>query len=151
MKKRIIILIIILLIIGILFGTYWFIKKHQNKSTTYFHTIGYKEVKEKLDNKDTFILVIHQTGCSHCANYLPTVESISNEYKLDVYNINITNLSEEDSNSFNGLIHYPGTPTTIFIFNGEEKTPLNRINGETSKTTTIERYKSLGFISDNND
>ncbi len=148
MKKRIIILIIIILIVGVLFGTYWFIKKQQNKRTTYFHTIGYKEVKEKLDNKDTFILVIHQTGCSHCANYLPIVESISNEYKLDVYNINTAILSEDDYYKFSGTVHYSGTPTTVFFFDGVEKTPLNRIVGEASKQTTIERYKSLGFISE---
>ena len=149
MKKVIIILIIVILLIGGIGAGFYFYKKNKDKpAKSYFHEVTYKELKKMVDDKKDFILVIHQTGCSHCANYLPIVESISNEYKIDVYNINTSLFDEDESYKFTGLIKYPGTPTTIFFFNGEEKTTLNRINGETNRTATIERYKSLGFISD---
>ncbi len=150
MKKVVIITVVILLIVGGIGTGCYFYKKHHKKtsSTTYYHTLTYQTFKKMVDDKKTFILVIHQTGCSHCANYLPIVESISNEFKLDVYNINTANFNEEDRYKFNGTVHYSGTPTTIFFFDGVEKTPLNRIVGEASKATTVERYKSLGFISE---
>ena len=150
MKKVVIIILVILLIVGGVITGCYFYKKHNKKESNdkYYHTLTYQTFKKMVDDKKSFILVIHQTGCSHCANYLPIVESVSNEYKLDVYNINTANLSEDDYYKFSGTVHYSGTPTTVFFFDGVEKTPLNRIVGEASKQTTIERYKSLGFISE---
>ena len=132
MKKVVIIILVILLIVGGVITGCYFYKKHNKKESNdkYYHTLTYQTFKKMVDNQKSFILVIHQTGCSHCANYLPIVEIISDYYK------------------FSGTVHYSGTPTTVFFFDGVEKTPLNRIVGEASKQTTIERYKSLGFISE---
>ena len=151
--KKVIVFIIGLLIILALSGLTVLIiyknkQKENNNKDAYYHTIGFKELKKKIDNGDDIILVIHQTGCGHCANYLPIVKDVSNEYKIDIYNINTTDLSEDDKNAFNSIVHYSGTPTTIFYFAGVETTPLNRIIGETSKTNLVTRLKSLGLISD---
>ena len=126
-------------------------KNNDKKDDGYFYTIKFKDFKKMVDEKEDFILVVHQTGCPHCANYLPIVKEISNEYKLDVYNINISDFTESERTKFNGMIHISGTPTTIFFFEGEERTPINRIVGEANKNSVIERFKSLGFISDDNE
>lgn len=125
--------------------------KKEKKDDGYFYTIKYKDFKQMIDDKEDFILVVHQTGCPHCANYLPIVKKISNEYELDVYNINISDFSESERTKFNGIVHISGTPTTLFFFDGEERTPINRIVGEANKNSVIERFKSLGFISDDNE
>ena len=153
--KKITVFIIGLLIILLLSGlTAFIIYKHVEKNKPvkdpYYHTLNYQSFKKKIDKGDNFILVIHQTGCPHCANYLPIVKDVTNEYKIDIYNINTSDLSDKDKNSFNSIVHYSGTPTTIFMFNGVETTPLNRMVGETNKTTLVQRLKSLGLISDEN-
>ena len=48
--------------------------------------------------------------------------------------------------NFRKYINISGTPTVCFITNGEEETTLNRISGEVSLETTIERFKSNGYI-----
>ena len=110
--------------------------------------IGLSEVKEKIDNKDTFVLVITQTGCSHCTAYLPVLEDIGNEYKLNFYDINITNLSDDEKTEFNKLVRFNGTPTTIFFTDGEEKSTTTRLVGEKTKDKIINRLKSEGYINE---
>ena len=43
---------------------------------------------------------------------------------------------------------FSGTPTTIFVINGEEKTAATRINGDVSEEKIISKLKSNGFISE---
>lgn len=150
MKKILIIILSILILILIGLGIYTYYNKNKktddNKKYPYYHEILLKEFKKKIDNKDTFIIVIHQTGCPHCNSYLPVVKTISNDYKLDIYSINTTNLSEDEYYSLTDIIHYSGTPTTAFFIDGEETTSINRIVGTDSQKNVIERFKSLGFI-----
>ena len=47
----------------------------------------------------------------------------------------------------NKLISFDGgTPVTIFIKNGEEKTTATRIEGDISIERTIDKFKKNGFI-----
>ena len=48
---------------------------------------------------------------------------------------------------FNNLISFDGgTPVTIFIKNGEEKTTATRIEGDVSTDKIIDKLKKNGFI-----
>jgi len=48
---------------------------------------------------------------------------------------------------FNKLISFDGgTPVTIFIKNGEEKTTATRIEGDVSTDKIIDKLKKNGFI-----
>ena len=38
--------------------------------------LTYNELEKKLNNGDTFILVITQTRCSHCAQYKPVLKEV---------------------------------------------------------------------------
>lgn len=109
-------------------------------------SIQVADLEKKINNKDTFILVISQTGCSHCEQYLPELNRTLEEYDLNAYELNITGLSKEDSNTLAKYVNFSGTPTTIFFTDGEEKTTLNRLIGYNSKTKIVERLKSLGYI-----
>lgn len=140
-KKKIYILGIICLILLIIFGI---INIKDTKS--YFKEIKYSKVIEKINNKESFVLVLSQTTCSHCMDYKPKVENVSKQYKTYIYYIETNLLSEEETDNLKKHISYSGTPTTVFILNGEEKTVANRLNGSVSESKLIEKLKSNGFI-----
>lgn len=141
MKKRVIILCSICLIV--LIGG---IIADKIISKEYFQELKYKDFIEKTDNKDTFVLCISQTECTHCLSYKPKLKSVANKYKLTVYYLDTDLLSEEEYNNFTNYFSFDGTPTTVFINDGEEKTAASRINGDASEEKIINKLKSNGFI-----
>lgn len=103
-------------------------------------------LESKIENKDTFVLVISQTGCSHCQQYLPELEKTLKEVNLNAFVLNVSNITSEEGTTLNKYVNFSGTPTTLFFTNGVETTSLNRIVGYASKTKIKERLKSLGYI-----
>lgn len=102
--------------------------------------------KEKMANKETFALYIGNENCVHCEAYKPILESVLNEYNITIYHLDNNKLNEEEYSEFKSYIGISGTPTIVFITDGEEETTLNRIVGEVSKETTVERFKTNGYI-----
>lgn len=108
-------------------------------------SINYKEIKEKIDNEESFILVVSQSTCSHCASYKPKLEQIANEYGFDIYYIDYD--KDSDKEKFLDYFSLDGsTPITLFFNEGKEKSLLNRLGGEISKEKAIEKFKKMGFI-----
>ena len=111
------------------------------------YELDVNQVKEKIDNKESFILCISATYCSHCKEYKPKLEDISKEYRMDIYYIDFDKYSDKEQELFRNYISFDGgTPVTLFIKNGEEETTVNRINGNVSKDKIISKFKSNGFI-----
>lgn len=108
--------------------------------------INVSELESKINNEETFMLVISQTGCSHCEQYLPELDRTLQEVNLNAYILNITGLDSENASTLNKYVNFSGTPTTIFFHEGMETTTLNRIVGYASKTKIKEKLKSLGYI-----
>ncbi len=108
--------------------------------------ISFNEFKEKMDNKDTFALYIGNENCSHCLSYLPTLKSVLDSYDITIYHLDNSKLTDEEDSLFKNYASISGTPTVIFITNGEEETTLNRIVGEASFDATKERFKTNGYI-----
>lgn len=151
-KKKNIILGVLVCVLVILVCTLLFVlgkkynpSKGDYKSVVNIDLAGFKE---KVANKEKFVLVVTQTGCSHCLAYLPVLEEIGEEYKLTFYDINMTDLSDEDKIEFNKLVRISGTPTTIFYTDGEEQSTTTRLVGEKSKEKIISRLKSEGYINE---
>lgn len=115
-------------------------------SKSYFIEIKHNEVIDKVKNKDSFVLLISQTTCSHCASYKPKLEDVANEYKLEIYYIDVDLLSSDEYNELKSYINFSSTPDTVFIKDGEEKTAATRISGDASKDKIIRKLKSNGFI-----
>ena len=121
---------------------------YSNKSRLY--ELDVNDVVEKINNKDSFILCISATYCSHCKEYKPKLEEISKEYKLDIYYIDFDKYSSDEQDLFRDYISFDGgTPVTLFIRNGLEETTVNRINGNVSKDKIISKFESNGFIQEN--
>ena len=143
-KINLIIILVVILLVG---GVALFLLK-DNFKTNYVTSISIDELKEKIDNKESFILVFTQDTCSHCKAYLPTLTKIGKEYNLTFYDLSTTNLSDEDKNYVRSIANYTGTPTTIFIENGEEKNTTTRIEGNVSESRVIEKLKAMGYINE---
>lgn len=140
-KKKVIILVSICLVV--LVGAF-IVDRVLGKD--YFTEIKYNEVIEKIENKESFVVVLSQTTCNHCASFKPKMKRVANKYKLEVYYIEVDLLSKEESTEFKKYINFEGTPVTVFIKNGEETSIATRIDGN-KKTEVIEKkLKSNGFI-----
>lgn len=138
----------LIIILAICLGTFlvWKFAFSEKLAETKLVNVGMSELETKINNKDDFILVITQTGCSHCEQYLPELDRTLKEINLEAYTLNISNLSSEEKTTLNKYANFGGTPTTIFFTEGKEKTALNRIVGYASKAKITERLKSLGYI-----
>lgn len=142
MKNKIyIIVIIIIVFIGVGIG-YLLFNNNDN-----LIELNYNELATKIDNKENFVVCISRTTCSHCNNYKPKLKKVANEYKINIYYTDIDKYTKTDLEKFNNLISFDGgTPVTIFIKNGEEKTTATRIEGDVSTDKIIDKLKKNGFI-----
>lgn len=113
---------------------------------TYLNEIKYKELIEKFENKENFVLLISQTNCSHCISYKPKLEEVANEYKLEIYYIDVDLLEKDEYDNLKSYVNFDSTPVTAFLKDGEETTAANRINGDASKEKIEKKLKSNDFI-----
>ena len=126
-------LIGVLVLVVIFFSYQMFFKKSNLKS------LAYEEINEKIDNKDSFVLCLTSTKCSHCNVY--------NKYDITIYYADVDTFDKEDYNKLKSEFSFDGsTPTTIFINDGEEETTATRINGDISTDKIINKLKKNGFI-----
>lgn len=141
MKKKVIILcsICILILIGSLVAD-------RIITNSYLKQLKYDEVMEKIQNKESFILVVSQTTCSHCKEYKPLFKKILKKNKLAAYYIEYDLLSKEEKKEFVKYINFDSTPVTVFLKNGEESTTANRIVGAREEEYIIGKLKSNGYI-----
>ena len=101
---------------------------------------------EKINKKEDFILLVSQTTCTHCMDFKPKLKKVANNYKIDVYYIETDLLSDEEETELKKHFSFRGTPQTIFVINGEEKTAATRIDGDVSEEKIISKFKSNGYI-----
>ena len=140
-KKNVIILVIVCLIV--LVGA---IVADVMLGKSYLNEIKYDKVMEKVEAKDSFVLLLSQTTCSHCMDFKPKLARVAKNYKVNIYYLETNLLSEDESKELKEHFNFTGTPTTVFVINGEEKTAANRINGDVSEEKIISKLKSNGFI-----
>lgn len=144
MKKKILILGLLIFLVSIISGCTLFKKNETNEGRLI--EIGYTELAEKIENKDSFILVVTQTDCSHCAEYKPLLKEILKEYKIDAYELDDAKLTDEEYIEFKKIAIVSATPTTIFIVDGEEKQLTSRLVGSSTRSKIISRFKTMGYI-----
>lgn len=113
---------------------------------SYLKEIKFDKMVEKIENKESFVIVFSQTGCEHCLAYKPKIAKVAKKYKLTVYYLETDLLSEKKEKELKKYFNFEGTPTTVFVIKGEEKTAANRIVGEASEEKIIKKLKSNGFI-----
>lgn len=148
MKKTWIIIGTLVIAVAVGIGIFYLTKKEEPKTESEMLVdVSGEDFKKKIENKDSFILVVSKDGCPFCEQYYPVLISVLEKYDVTAYRINLTKLSKEEITYLNDIANVSGTPTTVFITNGEEKTTLNRlVGGGITKKTLVSRLKSLGYI-----
>lgn len=144
MKKRSIFLLVIIFIILVIILSVFLVNKSNNKN---FISTNYADILKMVENKENFVLCISATDCSHCQSFKPKLKKISNDYNIKIYYIDIDKINKEDYDKFKTDFSFDGgTPTTLFIIDGEEKTVANRIDGDVSIEKVVNKLKKNGFI-----
>lgn len=121
-------------------------KENVTEKSSKLVLLSFPELKEKIDNKESFILVITQTTCSHCAEYRPILTAVLDKYNITAYEIESNKLTTEERGLMNDIANVSGTPTTIFIEDGVETTTTNRIIGPANQSKLISRFTAMGYI-----
>ncbi len=115
------------------------------KSKDYI-SLSYADFNSKLDNKDSFVVIFGSDTCSACAKYKESMKKVMKDYNVDIYYVNIANLSEEDYSKMYSKYVITSTPTTIFIKDGLETSTYDRINYAASYSDIVSNLKKHGMI-----
>lgn len=107
--------------------------------------ITYSEYEEKINNEETFLVMIVNDGCSYCEMFIPVVTEVANEYSIPVYSLNLANLTSDEYNSLSNSNSYLkrerwGTPTTLLM---QGKTVIDSIGGY------VEKENLVSFVKEN--
>lgn len=150
MKKKVLIIVVCLVIFfaiaALVYGGIVLNKKEKNENK-YLIELKMDELREKINNKETFILLISQTTCSHCAEYKPKFKRVLAETKVTAYYIEKDLLSETEEAELKSIANISGTPTTVFIVDGEEANTAYRISGSGADEQKIkDRLTAMGYI-----
>lgn len=96
--------------------------------------IDYENYKNILTSAEKSIVVLGQSGCSYCSKTLPVLNELAEKHKITINYLNITSLSEEDSEALMTSTTYLkelenfGTPLTLVIESGEVVDTLSGYN-----------------------
>lgn len=108
------------------------------------HELSYAEYQEKINNNESFVIIIERATCSHCINYMPVAESFAEDNALPMYYIDTDTFTDEDWTSFeksNSFLKKNsgkwGTPTTIVLAGSEA---VDYIEGETTADNLSDLY-----------
>lgn len=132
--KWIIILLILVLIIVV---------PILSSKNSIFKEINYSKFKEVLKSEEFKFIYIGSPSCSHCIAMKPYLGDLYKEFKIDIYYLNSSKLSEEELSEIESLddsLASFGTPTYLFIKNSKI------IGTHIGSTSTYEEFKNI-FIS----
>lgn len=128
-----------------LYSKYTVVDDYKIENKTYETTveISYDEYTEKIKNKDSFILLLYQTGCSHCESFEPTLDEIIKYYNLEIYALNLAELSDKEYSLVKNKTFVSGTPTTVVFKEGSYKT---KIVGDKETTDVLDFLIENGYL-----
>lgn len=121
-------------------------ENNDSNASSRLNKISLEELETLVQNKETFILVITQTTCGHCITYKPTLISVLEETAQIAYEVDIQPMTKEEKERVYKIAKVSGTPTTVFIEEGEEKNLALRLSGSVSAETLKQRLRDTGYI-----
>ena len=120
--------------------------------------IDYYDYEDLISDDDTHVIVVGQTTCSHCIAIKPALNSVAKEYDLTINYLNLTEMTQDESEDFTEsltTIKYNdpdfiesgsyGTPLTLIISKGKV---TSYISGERTKSQLVRAFKKVGLISE---
>ena len=135
MKKILLIFLLIFLLVGCSSGKY--------------SKLDYQELMNKLENKDTFILLVNDE--SEDGKLLRnTLNKILEENNLSAYEINPNDITQDEKNKIRDYFSYENV-SIIFIKDGFNPSKLTNItNPSISINELTNHLTNLGFITNKN-
>ena len=108
------------------------------------HELSYAEYQEKIDNNESFVVIIERATCSHCVNFMPVAEAFAKDNNVPMYYVDTDTFSDEDWEGFEKSNTFLkknsgnwGTPTTVVLAGNEA---VDYIEGETTSDNLLELY-----------
>lgn len=110
-----------------------------------YSKINYKDLTQKIENKDTFIVLFNDD--SKEAKLLKnTLNKVLNNNNLKAYVINSNKISQENRNKLRPTISYENL-SIVFIKNGMDSTKLSHITNPEISIDDLEKHLiNLEFI-----
>lgn len=108
--------------------------------------IDYETLMNMYEQKQSFILFIGSTDCTHCDSYKETLNNVIKKYQVNITYLDISKLSDEEHSKVKSITNFTGTPTTLFIENGKETSMYDRIEGNRPMDKVVEKLKKKGYI-----
>lgn len=105
-----------------------------------YDRIGYLKFTILKEQGKTFPLVIGSATCSACQMYEVTMEAFIKKNNIQVYFIDLDQLSDEDEKSLRSEVNFESTPTTVFYKDGKITSASN--------DNTLERLVGAGSMQD---
>ena len=146
----------IIVIIGAVFliGSLIYMFTKDNNGDNYITKINYNEYLEVIKKDEYSIILLTNPTCSHCNSYKPFVNYIALENNLNVYNVDLTEITYEQyielhdrynatKNQYNNDSPVIPTPATIIVKNGEEITSILGDIGYNGLTKLLKNYQVI--------
>lgn len=111
-----------------------------------YKEISYKETKEKINNKETFILYIGSSSCTACKSFKPVLEKVIKDYQIKVSYIDVSKLSDEEVNEFSTIINFGNSTPKVYFIKDGEYSQYNAIKGTQEYDYVVEKMKTNGYI-----
>ncbi|MBE6138795.1 MAG: hypothetical protein E7173_03530 [Firmicutes bacterium] len=111
-----------------------------------YTALTYEELLAKIENGETFPLVIGSKECGACANYKITMNSFIKEHQVEVFEIDLSTLEDEEYDKLKIDTSFNATPTTVFYKDGKLTSFYNRITSSVSKSVVEDYFRSNGYI-----
>lgn len=119
------------------------IKANEEKNTKSID-INYDEFSVKVKNKETFALLMWQTGCTHCETFEPKLNKVIKKYNIKMYSMDLSKLDEIEYAKMKNKTFINGTPTMVFLKDGI--TQSTKLVGNKSEEDIIEFFKEYEVI-----
>lgn len=108
-----------------------------------YKELTYNQYTKKITDKDTFIILLYQTGCTHCEDFEPKLNKVISAYNLNIYALNLANISEKEYAIVKNKTFIDGTPTTVYIKEGKYD---SKLIGNKDEQTIIDFLIEIGYL-----
>lgn len=104
-----------------------------------------EKVMERLDNDESLVVVIGQSTCSACIQYIPVLEEVIKNYAVNLAYVEIDSDDKDDVTQLveDHLKEANATPTTYFFKDGEL---VKMMVGYFDYRQTKDMFESNGFL-----
>lgn len=110
-------------------------EKYYNSDEYYIHAESYDEIQTLIDNKESFALLVYESGCSMSSSFITVLNEYLEEKRIVFHNIFMRKVNEAGENDVNKHIKY--RPSVILFNEGKYVTGL-----EVDNDDHTEYYKS---------